>query len=107
NGELVPISTSLKAAQFSRSETGANRNQFAIRKNIVIGKRRSPPAISGRVGNPLVQKYATRLQQVPSPAKVLRQERFTHVLKHADTDNLVVLAAGIKVAIITNFHAAT
>ncbi|MGA9968278.1 MAG: hypothetical protein WBQ10_23970 [Terriglobales bacterium] len=67
---------------------------------VPIDKRWPSPAIGRGVGNSVIQGYDTRPQQVPSSTEVLRQKRFTNMLKHAHAHNLVILPVMIHVAVV-------
>jgi hypothetical protein len=90
----------LKTAEFRRSKARTDWHQIAVGKYVPINKRWPSPAIDSGVGNSVVQEYATRPQQVPSSTEVLRQERFTNMLKHAHAHNLVILLVMINVAVV-------
>ena len=91
-----------KPAVFGNSQSGTDRNQFAIREDVFVGEGWAMLTIGCRGRYPMIQKHASRAQQAPGVIEVLRHEGFPYVLKHANAGNLVEPYAGIEFPIVAN-----
>src|SRR5208282_235714 len=95
-----------EAACFSHSQSGAHRNQFAIRKNVLACKGRFSALNIHLARNTVIEEHATGRQSFPGTPEILRQQFLPYVFKHSDADNLVVSLQWIEVAIVAYLYLA-
>src|ERR1700680_3631603 len=94
-----------KAPLLDRSQCTADGYKFSIWKDILRSEAWSAFWKGGVAGNSMVEEDAARTEQMPGLLKVRRQQCFTHMLKHANTDNFVKSICIIDFPIITHLHA--